>query len=57
MGVVVSGNLAVLQMEVVWALLFVVGWIWLQNRKRAQTDTRSADRKGAYVSMNPVESV
>jgi hypothetical protein len=37
--------------------MFVVGWVWLQNRKRVQADTRSVDKKGAYVPMNAIESV
>ena len=55
-GTMVSEHTAVLQMEAFWALVFVVSWIWLQQRRRRRAPGSaragsSADKKGAYVAM------
>ena len=54
-GVVVSGYTSVLQMEAMWAAVFLCAWVWLQKRRSFQASSRAADKKGAYVSMTAVD--
>lgn len=55
--VIASGHTAVLQMETLWAAIFLASWVWLQKRRRLQNSAPGGgDKKGAYVPMDPVPS-
>jgi hypothetical protein len=51
MHAVVSGQTAVAQMEVCWAIALVAGWVWLRKRRQLQSAARGQESGVAMKNM------
>ena len=59
MSTAAAGHASVISMELVWALIFLSAWTWLQQRRRLQQGAAgAAARKGAFapVPMTPLDA-
>ena len=59
MSTAAAGHTSVISMELVWALIFLSAWTWLQQRRRLQQGAAgAAARKGVFapVPMTPLDA-